>query len=89
MKQLDLYKQPQRFLEKFQHSDKKICLKIIEKIDELRSDSLPISCKKLVGHKNLYRIRVDKYRIVYRFDDEVLSILYVAKRDEVYDLIIH
>jgi mRNA interferase RelE/StbE len=85
MKKLDFYKQPIKFLEKFQISDKKTCLSVLDKIDELRINPLSNSSKKLAGHKDFYRIRVGKYRIIYRFDDKILSILLIAKRDEVYD----
>lgn len=87
MKQLDLYKNPKKFLEKLLYSDKEICMSLVKKIDELLVNPDPSSSKKLVGHKNLYRVRVDKYRIIYSFDEKILSVKHIAKRDEVYDFL--
>ncbi len=87
MKQLDLCKNPKKFLEKLLYSDKAICLSLVEKIDELLINPTPSSSKKLVGHKNFYRARVDKYRIIYSFDEKTLSVKHIAKRDEVYDFL--
>ena len=65
-------------LDKLRYSDKKICAAIMEKIDELAVNQLPNSCKKLVGQNNLYRIRIDKYRIIYSFDDKFVHIHHIA-----------
>ena len=88
MKQLDLYKNPKKFLEKLSFSDKKICSALVEKIEELLINPTPNASKKLVGQKNLYRVRVEKYRIIYGFDEDILSIIHIAKRDEVYDFLL-
>ena len=47
-------------------------------------NQLPKSSKKLTGYKELYRIRIDKYRIVYQFDDSIVHILLIEKRDKIY-----
>lgn len=88
MKQLDLYKSPKKFLESLSLSDKKICTALVEKIEELLINPIPNTSKKLVGQKNLYRVRVEKYRIIYSFDEEILSIIHIAKRDEVYNFLL-
>lgn len=89
MKHVYFSKKSEKFLEDLQKSDKKVGLKIIEEIDILQSNPLNNSVKKLVGFKDTYRIRVGRYRVIYKFDDKALYILLIAKRDEVYDLIIH
>jgi mRNA interferase RelE/StbE len=87
MRELDLYKNPQKVLEKLSVSDKKICSAILKKIENLLVNPLPDSSRKLTGFKDLHRIRIDKYRLIYKFDDKILSILHIAKRDDVYDFL--
>jgi mRNA interferase RelE/StbE len=89
MKQLNLHKQPRKFLEKIQQADKSACFKIVNKIEELLINPIPASHKKLSGHKDLHRIRIDKYRIIYCFDEKILTILCIAKRDDVYEMLIN
>jgi mRNA interferase RelE/StbE len=55
-------------------------------IDDLADDPRPSGCVKLSGPRNLYRVRVRNYRVVYESQDQQLLILIVrvAKRDQVY-----
>lgn len=89
MRKLDLTRNSEKFLEKLLYSDKKTRLAIGEKIRDLLADPTPNSCKKLVGQNNLYRIRIDKYRVIYSFDDDYVHILHIAKREEVYDFLLN
>jgi len=47
----------------------------------------PSGCKKLKGHKDIWRIRVGDYRIVYTVDDRemVIRVGRIAHRREVYE----
>ncbi len=59
----------------------------IEKaIIALENTPRPVGCKKLTGSKNVYRIRVGVYRIVYEIHDKVLTIFIfdVDHRKQVY-----
>ena len=49
-------------------------------------DPLPDGCELLNDTKNLWRIRIRDYRIVYtiRKNELVLLVLRIAKRDEAY-----
>ena len=40
----------------------------------------------MIGFKNLYRMRIGGYRIGFRLDNEVITLLAVAKRDEIYKI---
>lgn len=40
---------------------------------------------KIVGHPEYLRIRSGKYRIIYRYDDDWLYVVLIAKREIVYD----
>jgi len=52
--------------------------KVIKTIGSLSNDPRPSSCKKLVGTKNTYRIRVGDYRILYSIEDK-LRIIEIAE----------
>ncbi len=62
--------------------------RIDQKILSLAETPRPAGCRKLRGYKDLWRIRVGDYRIVYRLDDAeaLATIVRVAHRKEAYDL---
>ena len=59
---------------------------INERILILRNNPFPSGYKKLKGFKNLYRIRVGNYRIIYSVQHDILiiEILKIAHRKNVY-----
>lgn len=61
--------------------------RIDAKIMRLADDPRPAGCKKLIGHRDLWRIRIGDWRIIYIIDDrrQVVSITRVAHRREVYE----
>ena len=66
--------------------DKKIVNRIFLKINALSENSRPLGCRKLVGNKSLWRIRVGDYRVVYAvYDDKkVVDIIAIRQRKDVY-----
>ncbi len=56
------------------------------KIDNLQVDPRPPGVVKLSGEKNLYRIRVGNYRIIYSIQDSRLLVLIVkiGHRKDIY-----
>jgi len=62
---------------------------ITSKIKILASDieSLSNNIKQLKGEKNLFRLRVANYRVVYQKNDETITILIVniGHRKEIYE----
>lgn len=52
----------------------------------LASDPLPPGVKKLTNSDGLYRVRVSDYRIIYRIEEDILTILVIkiGHRREVY-----
>ncbi|MEX2633353.1 MAG: type II toxin-antitoxin system RelE/ParE family toxin [Balneolales bacterium] len=60
---------------------------IIQAIDHLAHESRPDGCTKLKGSSNLWRIRVNTYRIVYQIKDDQLIILVIriGHRGDVYE----
>jgi mRNA interferase RelE/StbE len=61
--------------------------RIASKIECLSADPRPSGCKKLRGYKDLWRIRVGDYRVVYIIDDprKIISITRIAHRQNVYE----
>ena len=60
--------------------------KIVKVIQALAHDSHPVGCKKMVGSHATYRIRIQKYRVVYDVDHGQVTILVlkIAHRRDVY-----
>ena len=59
---------------------------IQRKIENLKENPLPTGVKKLIGSKNLYRIRVGDYRIIYTIESEkfIVLIIIIGHRREIY-----
>jgi mRNA interferase RelE/StbE len=60
--------------------------RIFPKIKALGTAPRPNGCKKLVGGRNLWRIRIGDYRVVYTIDDESrkVEVTRIAHRREIY-----
>jgi len=60
--------------------------RIARSIDALAENPRPRGAKKLHGGRNLWRIRVGDYRVIYTIRDEVLLVLVikVGPRGDVY-----
>jgi len=63
-----------------------IAHKIKSAIDSLSENPRPLSCKKLKGSVNDYRIRIGNYRVVYTIIDTILivTVIKIAHRKDVY-----
>jgi mRNA interferase RelE/StbE len=61
--------------------------RVVRKIQSLSDNPRPAGCKKLKGYKDLWRIRVGDWRVVYIIDDAVriVSVTRIAHRREVYE----
>lgn len=61
--------------------------RIDPKILSLAENPRPAGCKKLQGHKDVYRIRVGAWRVVYAITDEdrIVTIVRIAHRRDVYE----
>lgn len=53
---------------------------VLELLLENKVESLDI--KKLKGHTDIFRIRVQNYRIIFKRDKDTIQILYIGKRNE-------
>lgn len=60
---------------------------VVSKIESLSHNPRPQGCKKLKDHKDLWRIRVGDWRVLYLINDTaaLVTITRVAHRREVYE----
>lgn len=61
--------------------------RVFPRIEALAETPRPPGCKKLRGAKDMWRIRVGNYRVVYQIDDDVLvvEVRAVADRKDIYE----
>jgi len=60
--------------------------KLLNKIQQLKSDPRPIGCRKLTGRDLDYRIRYGNYRVIYQIieKEKKLIIIHVGHRKDIY-----
>jgi mRNA interferase RelE/StbE len=70
------------FVKKFEKYDSKLQLKIFEAIEKIPDGDI----KRLVGNDipPVNRLRVSKYRVLFYMEDDVLQILKIDSRGDVY-----
>ena len=80
---IDFSNQSRKFLKK---SDKELMDRILKKIKDLRTDTVPHNAVRVVGEERTFRIRVGDYRVLYevRWDKEEILIAVIDKRSRVY-----
>lgn len=61
--------------------------RVFPRIEALADDPRPSGCRKLRGARDLWRIRVGNYRVVYQVDDQVLivEVRTIGDRKDIYD----
>lgn len=66
--------------------DKAVARRIVRAVDALGGNPRPSGSRPLVGHQDLWRIRVGAYRVIYTIKDGELLVLAlrIAHRSEVY-----
>lgn len=84
MRQIDFTKSAEKSLRRLAQSDQRIAKTIKAKLLELLQEPRPLDSLKIVGYPEYLRIRTGKYRIIYRYDDERLYVVLIAKREIVY-----
>ncbi|WP_446809797.1 type II toxin-antitoxin system RelE family toxin [Methylomonas sp. 2BW1-5-20] len=85
MCQIDFTKSAERSLRKLAESDQRVAKQIKIKLLALLQEPQPQESLKMVGNPEYLRVRVGKYRIIYRFDDAMLYVVLIAKREIVYE----
>lgn len=72
MFKVKLHRRVIKFLQKLNENDRKRIFSAIEKLEDPFSQPY----EKVKGRKDLYKIRVGDYRIIYRVDKEEIGIYY-------------
>ena len=67
--------------------DAHIVNRILPKIESLAQEPRPTGCRKLKGEKNLWRVRIGDWRVVYAiYDDERrVDVVAVRHRSKAYE----
>lgn len=60
---------------------------VVQKIRSIKEEKEGVLEEKLQGYKNIYRVRVGNYRIVYRKSEELIHIILIRHRKDVYELL--
>jgi mRNA interferase RelE/StbE len=78
-----LARQPEKILRRLPRG---LLQRVEQTIESLAENPRPPGCKRLVGHRDLYRVRVGDWRIIYAIEDDRLIVLIVkiAPRGRVY-----
>ena len=63
---------------------KNLQAKLRPHIDGLLQNPQPANAKSLRNHRDSFRLRIDKYRILYKVEGEAILIVRIGKRDKVY-----
>jgi mRNA interferase RelE/StbE len=84
MYRIEIDRQASKFLEKLRESNLRI--RLIQAIDSLSTQPLPMGSQKLSGRENQYRVRVGDYRIIYQIDHGrvLILVLEIGHRREIY-----
>lgn len=78
-------KQAEHFLAK---CEDEIFERISDKIEILKQNPVPHDAKRVLGYElPTFRIRIGKYRALYRinYDDKIIIVVSIDKREKVYD----
>jgi mRNA interferase RelE/StbE len=61
--------------------------RIFPRIEALADDPRPSGCKKLRGARDLWRVRIGSYRVIYQIEDTILlvEIRAVGDRKDIYE----
>ena len=72
-----------KFLSKLEKGGKE---RVFKRIKELGNNPFPSDVKKLKGERDVYRVRIGDFRVLYRVipEDDVILIFRVDKRSRVY-----
>ena len=81
---IEIEKEVRKFLDSLR--DAKLARRFSSAIDGLSEEPRPPGCLKMQGTRELYRIRVGDYRIIYEIRDAALVVLVVriGNRGDVY-----
>lgn len=60
---------------------------VARKIRLVRSEKAAVKPEKLQGYRNIYRVRVGKYRIVYQLTARQVYVVLIGHRSDIYQVV--
>ncbi len=77
---------PRRVEKQINKLEKRVRDKVLTSLQQLQSQPRPHGVVKMVGYANLWRIKVEVYRIVYEIHDDelIVHVIEVDHRRDVY-----
>ena len=60
--------------------DTTVIARVLPRIEALVDEPRPSGCRKLRGSKNLWRIRIGDYRVIYEVDDALAAVTVLNPR---------
>lgn len=60
---------------------------VARKIRVVGGKNAAVKSERLQGYKNIYRVRVGRYRIVYRLTRDQVYVVLIGHRREIYQLV--
>lgn len=80
---LQITRTAERQIEALPAADRRL---VVAAIQGLSIEPRPRGCRKLLGQRDVFRLRVRRYRVIYSVDDEAITVLVlkVGHRKDVY-----
>lgn len=60
---------------------------VTQKIRSLKEKNNPLTAEKLQGYKDIYRVRMGDYRIIYRRFPNWLYVILIGHRKDIYEVL--
>jgi len=79
MREIKLYKRSVKFLKRLPYKQQQ---QILRQVTALQTNVRPADYKKLIGYQKYYRIDSGEYRIVYWWDEFLVHVIIVGKRND-------
>ncbi|MCY4307594.1 MAG: type II toxin-antitoxin system RelE/ParE family toxin [Rhodobacteraceae bacterium] len=83
MRNLQLTTEAIEQLENFKRTDQKLAKRFVRVMDKLCNNPLHGDTSKLTNSSN-YRSRIGQYRMIYRFNEDIVEIMFIGHRKDVY-----
>jgi len=70
------------FADEVKHADKALKLRVEKAIEKIKAE--PTRFKRLHHHHNFFSVRIENFRLVYKVENEVITLLFFRKRSDAY-----
>ena len=70
------------FADDVKGTDKALKLRVEKAIEKIKAE--PTRFKRLHHHHNFFSVRIENFRLVYKVENEVVTLLFFRKRSDAY-----